>query len=638
MRVWRNWVDTQLKSSYDTMRGRVWYAEEPPTHEKDGIISSFIQFECFLWDTYSLTSQTCSISYCISAVEDIFDWIRSHGASYFFTYLKQVIVKYRNGNQLSSLVSEGYDGLPMLVYRLISKTLHLSDDVSAFRYTHGILCFLSKMAFHRCGLEVEELSKWQAHEDSIVPCTSVVSHAVRSVITEWFHDFKTSELIGGFSNGSTADAGRALSKKISSSGSFSFSALAYLYKHVSGTFMFRGGTTPAEMVFVPKDALHLRGISMEPADKNFFQSAFDRQILAHISFLRNHIRLDDQSYSREMCRSALKKGLATVDLSAASDSVSLSLVETLFADVPEVLSGLLALRSTHTCLPDGRVVKLKKYAPMGSRLTFTLECIIFSSICEAAYRLVDIPVQERVYVVYGDDIIISARVYPTLVMLLTELGFEVNAQKSFHDGLFREACGMYAYKDVDVTLPALGRKNIALYASTYQAEQLSMLTTAANNFYVNGYFLTRYLLARMASRSNHIRYVPLTLENVASVLGDKVDHQKLCSFFLLSEQATNYRLRTRKVIEEWQPREGITFYRYEEQQTVPKWRYDHFLEAFVIKDSKLTLDDSVRYSVMLYRMKYTKRRPILPGIDEPYVVLAGEVVKTSPTVTRWVLT
>lgn len=127
---------------------------------------------------------------------------------------------------------------------------------------------------------------------------------------------------------------------------------------------------------------------------------------------------------------------ATVDLKNASDSVSWRLVEYLFpawfvrtlrASCPPYTEGL-----------DGHFYMTNKVSSMGNGFTFELMTLILLTVV----RLLD-----RHGSVFGDDIIISREVAPTLVSDLRAVGFVVNDQKSFLDGPFRESCGKNYHDD-----------------------------------------------------------------------------------------------------------------------------------------------------------------------------------------------
>lgn len=220
--------------------------------------------------------------------------------------------------------------------------------------------------------------------------------------------------------------------------------------------------------FVPKNVLKERSISMEPAILQFYQQGCMRSILSYINRhnrLSKRIDLGFAAWNTELAMEGSIDGtFATIDLSAASDSVSLALVRFLFGGTP-VEPMLEHTRSTHTLLPDGCKLALRKFAPMGSALCFPVECIVFAAITEAGILLSpDAPTHPALYAdfisksgyrVYGDDIIVENRFVPYVVDVLTQLGFKVNTDKSYWDNgeylHYRESCGGEYILGYDVT-------------------------------------------------------------------------------------------------------------------------------------------------------------------------------------------
>jgi len=137
---------------------------------------------------------------------------------------------------------------------------------------------------------------------------------------------------------------------------------------------------------------------------------------------------------------------ATLDLNEASDRVSLDLVRLLF---PEwIIPYLEACRSSSTVLPDGMILPLNKFAPMGSCLCFPVLALTVWAIISAAAP--DAHTRERIYV-YGDDVIVTTAYAEDAIKQLESFGLLCNRDKSCTRGFFRESCGMDAYKGKDVT-------------------------------------------------------------------------------------------------------------------------------------------------------------------------------------------
>jgi hypothetical protein len=155
-------------------------------------------------------------------------------------------------------------------------------------------------------------------------------------------------------------------------------------------------------------------------------------------------------------RGSLDGSLATIDLSSASDTIAASLVEFLLPD--EWYRAASIVRSKYCTLPSGETVFLKKFSSMGNGYTFELESLIFLALAMATTngRI------GRDVSVFGDDIITPSADAPTLIRVLSEVGFKTNQEKTFIDGPFRESCGKHYFSGYDVT-PFYLKKEISSY-------------------------------------------------------------------------------------------------------------------------------------------------------------------------------
>jgi hypothetical protein len=165
---------------------------------------------------------------------------------------------------------------------------------------------------------------------------------------------------------------------------------------------------------------------------------------------REGINLDDQSRNQRLAEAAFSRGLSTIDLEAASDSVSTELVR---AVLPTSWFDLLDDLRTHMVkLTGGELHNLSKFSSMGNGFTFELESLIFYALCHVVVREFKKDMSSPI-AVYGDDLIVSREHYDDVVSALELVGFIVNKDKSFKDGFFFESCGKHYYKGVDVTPP-----------------------------------------------------------------------------------------------------------------------------------------------------------------------------------------
>lgn len=253
--------------------------------------------------------------------------------------------------------------------------------------------------------------------------------------------------------------------------------------------------------FVPKSATKLRTICMEPATLQYFQQGVMRVLYDYISshpFLGNRINLRDQTQNQDAAQlGSATETYATIDLSAASDSVSWDLARRLFHGTP-LLKWMIATRSTHCELPNGDIIKSGKFAPMGSALCFPIECLIFASVVELVaeeqeYTTLDGHDSWTFWSVYGDDIVIPSNWYPRITDILFRLGFLVNDDKSYHEGPFRESCGGEYYLGKWIT-PIYYRLDKPLHDFITPSTYVKLLTSANNAMEAGYTFLrSRYL-------------------------------------------------------------------------------------------------------------------------------------------------
>lgn len=211
----------------------------------------------------------------------------------------------------------------------------------------------------------------------------------------------------------------------------------------------------SKLSFVVKSTEISRTICTEPLLNMWFQKGIG-SLLEHWLERRAGIDLSTQpEKNRELARQGSIDGsFGTIDLSSASDSISLSMLRELLP--ADVMVWLELTRSKMTILPDGRKVPLHMVSSMGNAFTFPLQTILFVAIVMGAYRALSIPVRyprgQRLgnFAVFGDDIIVAQKAYKLVSKLLEIFGFTVNLDKSFNEGPFRESCGSDYWSGSDV--------------------------------------------------------------------------------------------------------------------------------------------------------------------------------------------
>lgn len=199
----------------------------------------------------------------------------------------------------------------------------------------------------------------------------------------------------------------------------------------------------ARYINVPKDSRGPRGIALQPTRLMSYQKALMKILYEYIeeaSPAKGLINFTDQTINQELARKAsMTEAYCTIDLKDASDLVSWNLVKQVVSE--EWADLLTATRCTHIEIDD-KIIPLNKFASMGSALCFPIEAICFWAICRT--------VSNEVYV-YGDDIIVPNQDYDVVVNALSSYGLIVNADKSLHNGKFRESCGGEYYFGNNIT-------------------------------------------------------------------------------------------------------------------------------------------------------------------------------------------
>jgi hypothetical protein len=197
---------------------------------------------------------------------------------------------------------------------------------------------------------------------------------------------------------------------------------------------------------VPKSVLTDRTIAIEPTINLFLQLGVDGFIRQRLKYWG--IDLNDQEPNREQARIGSISGYyATIDMKAASDSISLKLCEQLLpTDWYDLLVDLRSPCGTY----EKRSYSFSKVSSMGNGYTFALESLIFSSLIYGGLRALDHEELFSTCRIYGDDLIIPTEFADKIIHLLKCAGFQINIDKSFTKGCVRESCGADWFKGIPV--------------------------------------------------------------------------------------------------------------------------------------------------------------------------------------------
>lgn len=523
---------------------------------------------------------------------------------------------------------------------LFSSILSNNLDAECVRFFRQLSNLLSKIHIDRSDLLSEHYSEYFYSEDLLFAETSVqlsggdrywdLVLGIRSQLSEVISRFDDEDILPKHGPGAVADV--SVKNKFEKYSNIGFDArIDYMLRRRNkqmsdySPYPLVSEDRTSRVIFVPKTWKKLRGISAEPVGLQFFQQAIYREISKAISKteLRHVINFHDQDRSRELALEGSCNGnFSTIDLSAASDSVTTQLVRDIFGNT-NLCRWLLATRSTHTLI-DNQRLEINKFAPMGSACCFPVECLVFAGLTlhVAAKRSRSTRLNYRKFRVFGDDIICPTSITDEVMESLSDLGFTVNTEKSYWSGDYRESCGMDAWKGFDVTPLKLKDFSFDFNGSKpcsyeHHSRVISYLNTLYNSGYKNvrSFFLKKFLNSRVRLGKANVK-VQNTL-----VFGDG-SHGTLVScqpdnFHLTVVPITGYQRYGYKYIG-WKPRKPIL-------SSSDELHLDevHYFE-WLMRSARSQLDGGFSYDLEFFRKADSETAS--GGLKDPQMV---------PTVSRF---
>jgi len=384
----------------------------------------------------------------------------------------------------------------------------------------------AKRAYRQLDLDLREMPKFQ--EDKSFILNAVCRRFFPSIERGFLKAIDDESILPRHGPGATADKAWANGKYL---GRVFLKRWDYLFswEHLYGFSTIHQSNRevvlprdelPVKVVSVPKTMKTSRIICVEPTAMQFAQQLTAARLVKSLQSARplarkgsvvlsvhDHLNFNDQRPNQVAAYEGSVHGhLATVDLSEASDRVSCQLVSLVFRHSPVLATHLYGCRTTRAMMPDGSTFHLRKYASMGSALTFPVEALCFLMICIAA-----VCDQRRVFtksgkvrsleafekarkdiLVFGDDIIVPSDCIIKVAEYLMAFGLKVNDRKTFFQGGFRESCGHDWMDGVNVTPTYLRQEPPR---SHRDASKFVSWVHMANRFFKNGLTHTAHLVA-----------------------------------------------------------------------------------------------------------------------------------------------
>lgn len=276
------------------------------------------------------------------------------------------------------------------------------------------------------------------------------------------------------------------------------------------------GHQTSRLCAVPKDWNKDRLITVEPVVATLLQQS--ARAYLYTSFLagnpprvwKNFWKdMPDTQRARALASSASGR-LATIDLSDASDRISYDLVQRV---MPGHVMAWLDVARTPYFQFDGETQCLHIYGGMGNATTFLVETLIFRAYVEAVGRAYGIT---PMCTVFGDDIICNSELFDRGLLERDDCPFfKVNRVKSFGSrSSFRESCGVFAYKGIDVSAP-----KIAVTDNLSVADLWRRLSKSS--------FASEQRLAMEIAMTRELKNLPFLIDGLAAISEPGLEYDAL---------------------------------------------------------------------------------------------------------------
>lgn len=199
----------------------------------------------------------------------------------------------------------------------------------------------------------------------------------------------------------------------------------------------------SRLTTVPKSYKTDRVICVEPTINGMVQRGYGKLIRRKLFDVFGLDIRTQQGVNRGMIStSGGCEKYATIDFAAASDTISFNVVRHL---LPWDWFEALAAAACPRYEINGEWREFEKFSSMGCGFTFELETLIFSAMCVASGST------PGEWSVFGDDVIVRRELAGVVQHLGEDLGFEVNVDKTYASGPFRESCGFDSFNGICVT-------------------------------------------------------------------------------------------------------------------------------------------------------------------------------------------
>lgn len=281
-------------------------------------------------------------------------------------------------------------------------------------------------------------------------------------------------------------------------------------------------TSCLKLVLVPKTFKSLRSIMPNTTIGSYMSYGLGEMLRIRLKRRGYDISKLQQKHREIAKLASVHNQYVTADLSSASDSISVALVNRLFP--PDWLEILHQSRIGTVMLPNGTFVESQTFCTMGIGYTFPLQTLVFLALLVAIQaRILPRSRWGRISV-YGDDLIYSNQLHEAVLSVFPQLGFVINVDKTFCDGGFRESCGGDYFRGVDVRPFQPRNGSAAVGTKAYEAMLYKCINGLLMRWSEHEIAGTLHLLVREVERvARSIKLVPQDFPDDAGVKCPSLD-------------------------------------------------------------------------------------------------------------------
>lgn len=273
--------------------------------------------------------------------------------------------------------------------------------------------------------------------------------------------------------------------------------------------------TCLKLALVPKSYKALRVILPDTLSGSFYTAGLGAYLVRKLRTEGLDISSLQNRHRYLVNRASVTGNLVTADLSSASDSISLQLLEDI---LPGEWYNSSILGRIPECEYKGILRPLNSPLTMGLGHTFPLQTLVFYALLKS---IGDLSGKPYFISVYGDDLVYSRHMHRYVALIFPKLHLILNGDKTYVTVPFRESCGSDFYRGVDVRPFSFEGEYTDLTGHRYQAFLHTVFNGLRRRWSWQELPRTKSFLLSELARYGKIFQIPPSYPDYAGIHTDK---------------------------------------------------------------------------------------------------------------------